>query len=95
MKDFDVILEKEIKEVDNAYHKYEFGEFRTLMTIQMGYDPETATEEEKIKAEPYEKDIKIIMGRMNYLFNGLYLVILFSSKVFKACSTHLSSCVFL
>jgi len=67
MKDFDVILEKEIKEVDNAYHKYEFGEFRTLMTIQMGYDPETATEEEKIKAEPYEKDIKIIMGRMKEL----------------------------
>jgi hypothetical protein len=67
MKDFDVILEKEIKEVDNAYHKYEFGELRTLMTIQMGHNPETATEEEKIKAEPYEKDIKIIMGRMKEL----------------------------
>ena len=67
MKDFDVILEKEIKEVDNAYHKYEFGELRTLMTIKMEHNPETATEEEKIKAELYEKDIKIIMGRMKEL----------------------------
>jgi hypothetical protein len=37
------------------------------MSIQVGYDPETATEEEKEKTEPIERDIKVIMGKMKKL----------------------------
>ena len=61
------LIDKEIKSVENAYHKYEFSELHTLMSIQVGYDPETATEEEKEKAEPIERDIKVIMGKMEKL----------------------------